>query len=73
MLSKSKPLLKPPGGMICLDCKSTRDSLARYLHATHGLRRKETGICRAVTLLQHTDMAKDMREQELLRAEMVLA
>lgn len=30
-------------------------------------------MAQAYTLLQHTDMAKDMREQELLRAEMALA
>lgn len=30
-------------------------------------------MVQAYTLLQHTDMAKDMREQELLRAEMNLA
>lgn len=37
------------------------------------MRFQQARMSEAYTLLKHTDRAKDMREQELLRAEMTLA
>jgi hypothetical protein len=64
--SSSKP------GEALFDARADEEELKRQRHEER-LRLAEQRQREAYALLKHTDRAKDMREQELLRAEMALA
>jgi hypothetical protein len=59
-------------GEPAFDARADEEALKKQRHEER-LRLAEQRQREAYALLKHTDRAKDMREQELLRAEMALA
>jgi hypothetical protein len=54
------------------DARADEDEMRRQRHEAR-MKFNQERLAEAYNLLKHTDRAKDMREQELLRAEMTLA
>jgi hypothetical protein len=54
------------------DARADEEAMRRKRHEERQ-KQQQQRMAEAYSMLKHTDMAKDMREQELLRAEMNLA
>lgn len=63
---------KKPAAGAAFDARADEEALRRK-RAEERLKFQQDRLAEAYNLLKHTDRAKDMREQELLRAEMALA